>query len=58
MSNQPDIVEFRASRNVMGDPMSLAVTIFRSLEDWAKFTDVPWQAIGAEFRQFAVTIKA
>lgn len=58
MSNQPGVVEFRASRNFMGGPLSRAVTIFRSLEDWAKFTEGPWQAIGAEFRQFAVTIKA
>lgn len=58
MAKESGIVEFRANRNVMGDPMSRAVTVFRSLEDWAKFTEGPWQTIGPEFRQFATHIRA
>lgn len=57
MANQPGVVEFRANRNILGNPIGRSVTTFRSLEDWAKFTDGPWQQIAHEFRGFATNIR-
>jgi len=56
IENQPGIVEFRANRSILGSPMSRSVTTFRSLEDWAKFTEGPWHFLGPEFRRFATNI--
>lgn len=47
------MLEFRANRSMLGDPMARTVTVWRSLEDWAKFSEGPWQQIGLEFRGFA-----
>ena len=57
MASQPGLVEFRANRNMLGNPMSRTVTTFQSLEDWAKFSQGPWQSIGFEFRKFATNLK-
>ena len=57
MANQPGLVEFRANRNILGNPMSRSVTTFQSLEDWAKFNQGPQQSMGIEFCKFATNLK-
>ncbi|EER61226.1 hypothetical protein AcdelDRAFT_1173 [Acidovorax delafieldii 2AN] len=53
LKNQPGMLEFRANRNMLGNPMSRTVTVWKSLEDWAIFSEGPWQQINMEFRRFA-----
>jgi len=57
MASQPGMLEFRANRNMLGNPMSRTVTVFQTLEDWARFNQGPWQTIGLEFRRFATNFK-
>jgi len=57
MATQPGMVEFRANRNILGNPMSRTVTTFQSLEDWARFNQGPWQSMVLEFRKFATNLK-
>lgn len=56
MANQPGLLEFRANRNMLGNPQSRTVTVFKTMEDWARFNQGPWQSIGLEFRRFAANI--
>lgn len=57
MAQQDGMMEFRANRNVLGSPQIRTVTMFRSLEDWAKFNQGTWQTLQAELRMFATNIK-
>lgn len=54
---QPGLLEFRANRNLLGDPSQRSVTVWNTIQDWAKFDEGPWQQINPEFRRFAKNIK-
>lgn len=56
MAKQPGMVEFRANRNVLGGPQVRTVSTWKSLEDWARFNQGPWQPLQAELRAFATGI--
>jgi len=59
MAKQPGMTEFRANRNVLGSPQIRATSMWRSLEDWAKFSEgAAWQSMEAELRGFASNVKA
>src|SRR6476620_3248469 len=46
---QPGVVEFRATRNVLGAPQVRATTVWQSLADWSKFTEGNvWQSMQTE----------
>ena len=58
MAKQPGMLEFRANRNVLGSPRVRTTTVFRSLEDWAKFADSDaWHSIEAEMQGFATNVQ-
>jgi len=51
----PGLVEFRAYRNMLGSPQVRLVTVWQTLEDWARFGEsAAWQALEAEMRTFIV----
>jgi heme-degrading monooxygenase HmoA len=53
----PGLVEFRASRNLLGSPQVRSSTVWRTLADWAKFSESSgWPALEAEFRTFVTNI--
>jgi heme-degrading monooxygenase HmoA len=53
----PGLIEFRANRNLLGSPHARATTVWRSLEDWAKFGQTKeWHEIEAELRTFVTNI--
>jgi quinol monooxygenase YgiN len=55
---QPGMLEFRANRNVLGTPQIRTSAMWRSLEDWAKYTDGKlWHSMEAELRGFATNVK-
>jgi len=58
IAKQPGMIEFRASRNLLGNPQVRVSVMWKSLEDWAKFaeTDV-WHSLEAECRTFATNIR-
>jgi hypothetical protein len=52
------VVEFRATRNVLGAPQVRATTVWQSLADWSKFTEGNvWQSMQTEMRTFATNIE-
>lgn len=54
----PGLIEFRANRNVLGSPQARATTVWRSLDDWAKFGGTKeWRAIEAALRTFVTNIQ-
>jgi heme-degrading monooxygenase HmoA len=54
----PGLVEFRASRNLLGSPQVRSSTVWRTLADWAKFSESSgWPALEAEFRTFVTNIR-
>ena len=54
----PGLIEFRANRNILGSPQVRSTYVFRSLVDWASFTDSDqWRALEAELRIFATNIR-
>jgi hypothetical protein len=54
----PGLIEFRANRNMLGSPQVRSTSIFRTLPDWASFTDSDeWRGLEAELRIFATNIK-
>ena len=54
----PGIIEFRANRNMLGSPQVRSTSVFKTLADWASFTDSDeWRALEAELRIFATNIK-
>lgn len=53
----PGLIEFRASRNMLGSPQVRSTSVFRNLADWASFTDSDeWRALEAELRIFATNV--
>ncbi len=53
----PGLIEFRANRNLLGSPYARATTVWRSLDDWAKFGGTKeWRAIEAELRTYVTNI--
>jgi len=53
----PGFVEFRANRNVLGSPQVRSSTVWRTLADWAKFSESSgWPALEAEFRTFVTNL--
>ncbi|HJW54478.1 MAG TPA: hypothetical protein VJ577_04325 [Burkholderiaceae bacterium] len=58
IAKQPGMVEFHASRNILGAPQIRASTVWQSLEDWSRFAEEnTWQTMQAELRGFATNIK-
>lgn len=54
----PGLVEFRASRNVLGSPQVRSTTVWRTLADWAKFTESSgWPPVEAGLRTFVTNIQ-
>jgi heme-degrading monooxygenase HmoA len=54
----PGLIEFRASRNILGSPLVRSTSVFKTLADWANFTDSDeWRELEAEFRNFATNIR-
>ena len=53
----PGLIEYRASRNVLGSPQGRATTVWQSLSDWAKFTESrEWAELEAKARTFQTNI--
>ena len=45
----PGIVEFRANRNMIASPQVRAISVFKTMADWANFAESPgWLALKAE----------
>jgi len=45
----PGIVEFRASRNMMASPQVRTTSVFKTVADWANFSEsAEWLALKAE----------
>jgi len=58
MTKQPGMVEFRASRNVLGSPQMRTSATWKSFEDLARFAEGDvWRSIVAELYGFATNIK-
>ncbi|UCD80168.1 MAG: antibiotic biosynthesis monooxygenase [Desulfobacterales bacterium] len=54
----PGLIEFRASRNMLGSPQVRTTSVFRTLSDWAGFTDSnEWRGLEAELRNYADNIR-
>ena len=54
----PGLIEFRASRNMLGSPQVRSTSVFRNLADWASFTDSDeWRHLEADLRNFATNIR-
>lgn len=54
----PGVVEYRASRNLVGSPQVRSITVFKTLADWQKFAESEvWKTAESELRtQFASVI--
>ena len=47
----PGFVEVRAQRNMLGLPQGLAISVWQTMADWAKYNEsAEWQAFMAELR--------
>ena len=58
MARQPGVMEFRASRNVLGTPQVRTSVMWKSLAEWAKFAESDdWRSTQAELRGFATNIR-
>jgi hypothetical protein len=57
MAKQPGMLEFRANRNALGSPLVRTVSMWKSMEDWAKFNVGAWHSMEAELRGFATNVK-
>lgn len=58
MLKQPGLTEYRANRNVLGSPQVRVSTMWKSLADWAKFTEGEvWRSLDVEVRQFATNVR-
>jgi heme-degrading monooxygenase HmoA len=54
----PGLVEFRANRNLLGDPQVRSTTVWKSLADWANYTDSDeWRALEEEARGFVSNLQ-
>ena len=57
-TKQPGMVEFRASRNMLGNPQVRVSVMWKSLADWARFAESDvWHSLEAECRSFATNIR-
>lgn len=53
----PGLIEFRASRNMLGSPQVRSTSVFRTLADWASFNESDaWRELEADLRRFATNI--
>jgi heme-degrading monooxygenase HmoA len=52
----PGLVEFRANRNLAGNPQVLVVSVWESLTDWAHFAETSWAELEGELRSYATDI--
>jgi heme-degrading monooxygenase HmoA len=58
MARQPGVMEFRASRNVLGTPQVRTSVMWKSLAEWATFAESDvWRSVQAELRTFATNIR-
>jgi heme-degrading monooxygenase HmoA len=55
----PGIIEFRATRNLLGSPYVRSISVWKTLADWEKFYESDaWKAAEAELRaKFATVIR-
>ena len=54
----PGLVEFRASRNVLGSPQVRATSVWQTLVDWANFNESSgWQELETEMRTFVTNLR-
>ena len=54
----PGLIEFRANRNILGNPQARSTTVWKSLSDWANYTDTDdWRALEEELRGFVSNIQ-
>jgi len=54
----PGLIEFRASRNMLGSPQVRSTSVFKTLADWANFNDSDeWRGLEADLRNFATNIR-
>jgi len=58
MIKQPGVVEFRANRNVLGNPQVRVSVTWKSLVDWGRFAESDaWRSLEAELHGFATNVK-
>jgi heme-degrading monooxygenase HmoA len=57
--SSPGVIEFRASRNLLGSPFVRSISVWKSLADWQRFFESPgWQACEVDLRgKFAAKLK-
>lgn len=54
----PGLIEFRANRNILGSPQVRSTSLWRSLTDWANYTETDeWRQLEAEFREFITNLR-
>ena len=54
----PGLSEFRANRNVLGNPQVRATSVWKSLSDWANYTEsAEWQGLWNEMLAFATNVR-
>jgi len=54
----PGIVEFRASRNVLGTPQVCTTTVWNAVADWGAFAQsAEWDALQRELRTFVTNVR-
>ena len=52
------LVEFRAHRNILGTPQVRSTSVWKTLSDWAAYTDSDeWRTLEAEVRTFVTNIR-
>lgn len=54
---QPGVVEFRASRSLLGSPQVRTSTVFQSAADWERFAKGSWLPLEDEFRSFVTNLR-
>jgi heme-degrading monooxygenase HmoA len=53
----PGVVEFRATRNLLGSPYIRSITVWKTLADWQKFAESEvWKTAEAELRAKFTTV--
>ena len=54
----PGLVEFRAHRNILGTPQVRSTSAWKTLVDWANYTDSDeWRTLEDEVRAFVTNIR-
>ena len=54
---QPGVVEFRASRSLLGSPQVRTSTVFQSAADWERFARGDWLPLEDQFRRFVTDLR-